>query len=69
MPSEFCHMSHQDALDQVSSRFASREDAEHWYWNSCLLGYGRLTAANLVEQARWADLIEYLAAIDAGIHA
>lgn len=50
-------------------RFPTPELATRWFREEPLAGFSGLTAAQLVEAGRADDVVEYLAAVDAGIHA
>jgi hypothetical protein len=53
----------------VRPRFPTPDLATHWYHEEPVPGFSGLTAAKLVEAGLADDVVEYLAAVDAGIHA
>lgn len=53
----------------VRPRFPTPELATRWFREEPLAGFSGSTAAQLVEAGRADDVVEYLAAVDAGIHA
>jgi len=59
----------QKVMALVRPRFPTPELATHWYCREPLPGFSGSTAAQLVEAGRADDVVEYLAAVDAGIHA
>ena len=61
-------MDHDEMLSRIGGRFESRREAEEWYREQPLPGLSGSTAMELVEQGRGAELIEYLAAVDAGVY-
>ena len=52
----------------VRPRFPTPELATRWYHEEPLAGFSGLTAAQLVVAGRADDVVEYLAAVDAGIY-
>lgn len=55
-------------LAAVEPRFATVERARHWYEKDPLPGFSGQTAKQLVEAGRSAEVLEFVAAVDAGIH-
>lgn len=58
-----------DVLELVEPRFASELEAMAWFDTEPLPGFSGLTTRELVEQGRGAEVISYVGAVDAGIHA
>lgn len=56
-------------LDRVTPRFATRRDAQAWYRAEPIVGFGGLTAQRLVRMGRGIEVLNYLDASDAGVHA
>lgn len=56
-------------LRRVLPRFDSLDEAVAWYRSEPLPGFSEKTAADLAAQGRAGDVLEYLDAVDAGIHA
>lgn len=55
-------------LASVEPRFESAERARDWFENEALPGFNGLTAKQLVDKGRHAEVLTFLAAVDAGIH-
>lgn len=55
-------------LALVEPRFESVDDARHWFEKTPLAGFSGQTAQQLVEAGRTAEVREFVAAVDAGIH-
>jgi len=53
----------------VRPRFPTPDLAMQWFREESIPGFSGSTAAQLVEAGRADDVVEYLAAVDAGIHA
>lgn len=56
-------------LRRVLPRFNSLDEALAWYHSVPLPGYSGKTAADLAAQGRVGEVLEYLDAVDAGLHA
>lgn len=56
-------------LEAVFQRFGSRQDAESWYREEPLPGFSGKTANHLVREGRGKEVLLYIRAVDAGIHA
>jgi hypothetical protein len=57
-----------DILALVEPRFGSTERARHWFKTEPLPGFSGRTAQQLVRAGRAAEVREFVAAIDVGIH-
>ena len=55
-------------LALAEPRFGSVERARRWFEKEPLPGYGGQTAQQLVEAERAAEVLEFIVAVDAGIH-
>ena len=62
-------LAEQQILKVVEPRFGSAELARSWYDTVPLPGFGLSTAAQLVEDGRSNEVLDYVRAIDAGVHA
>lgn len=58
-----------EILNRVESRFSSLMLAYAWYRSEPLAGFGGLTAMHLVRDGRAEEVLAYIDAVDAGIHA
>ena len=58
-----------DVLELVEPRFASVLESMAWFDTEALPGFSGLTARKLVEQGHGAEVINYVRAVDAGLHA
>ncbi len=58
-----------EIINKVASRFGSPLMAYAWYRSEPLAGFSEQTAMQLVLAGRSADVLEYIDAVDAGIHA
>jgi hypothetical protein len=58
-----------EILNRVEPRFGSALIAYAWYRSEPLAGFGGLTAMQLVRDGRAAEVMDYIDAVDAGIHA
>ena len=58
-----------EILNRVEPRFGSALIAYAWYRSEALAGFGGLTAMQLVREGHAGDVLDYIDAIDAGIHA
>lgn len=58
-----------EILNRVEPRFGSALIAYAWFRSEPLAGFGGLTAMQLVRDGRAADVMDYIDAVDAGIHA
>lgn len=59
----------QTILEKVEPWVGSQEAAQAWYQNYPIAALGNLTAADLVAQGRYQDVIVYLAHIEEGGYA
>ena len=57
-----------EILQRVGPRFASTELAVKWFETEPLPGFGTATARQLVDAGRGQEVLDYIAAVDAGIH-
>lgn len=58
-----------EILNRVEPRFGSSLIAYAWYRSEPLAGLGGLTAMQLVRDGHAADVMEYIDAVEAGVHA
>ncbi|WP_248633228.1 antitoxin Xre/MbcA/ParS toxin-binding domain-containing protein [Cereibacter changlensis] len=58
-----------EILNRVEPRFGSALIAYAWYRSEPLSGFAGLTAMQLVREGRAAEVMDYIDAVDAGIHA
>lgn len=58
-----------EILNRVAPRFGSALIAYAWYRSEPLAGFDGLTAMQLVQGGKAAEVMEYIDAVDAGIHA
>ncbi len=58
-----------EVLNKVEDRFGSPLIAYAWFRSQPLPGFGGQTAMNLIQDGRGSDVLEYIDAVDAGIHA
>ena len=58
-----------EVLNKVEPRFGSPLLAYAWYRSEPLSGFSGQTAMNLVTDGRASDVLEYIDAVDAGVHA
>ncbi|MFO1105783.1 MAG: antitoxin Xre/MbcA/ParS toxin-binding domain-containing protein [Amaricoccus sp.] len=58
-----------EILNRVEPRFGSALIAYAWYRSEPLAGFGGLTAMQLVRDGRAAEVMDYVDAVDAGLHA
>lgn len=58
-----------EIINQVEPRFGSALMAYAWYRSQPLPGFAGLTAMQLVLDGRADDVLDYIDAVDAGIHA
>jgi len=58
-----------EILNRVEPRFGSALIAYAWYRSEPLAGFGGLTAMQLVRDGHAADVMDYIDAVDAGVHA
>lgn len=58
-----------EILTLVEPRFGSAELAREWYDQAALPGFDDKTAAQLVQDGRGEDVVEFIRAVDAGVHA
>ncbi|WP_134682477.1 antitoxin Xre/MbcA/ParS toxin-binding domain-containing protein [Paracoccus ravus] len=58
-----------EILNRVEPRFGSSLVAYAWYRSEPLAGFSGLTAMQLVRDGRAGDVMDYIDAVEAGIHA
>ena len=58
-----------EILNRVEPRFGSALIAYAWYRSEPLAGFGGLTAMQIVRDGNAWDVLDYIDAVDAGIHA
>lgn len=58
-----------EILNRVEPRFGSALLAYAWYRSEPLSGFGGRTAMQLVREGRAEDVMDYIEAVDAGVHA
>lgn len=58
-----------EIVNKVEPRFGSALIAYAWYRSEALPGFSGLTAMQLVRSGRAEDALDYIDAIDAGVHA
>jgi len=58
-----------DVIDRVEPRFGSPLMAYAWYRSEPLPGFSGQTAMQLVRSGRAGDVLDYIDAVDAGVHA
>jgi hypothetical protein len=58
-----------EIVNKVEPRFGSALIAYAWYRSEVLPGFSGLTAMQLVRSGRAEDVLDYIDAIDAGVHA
>jgi hypothetical protein len=58
-----------EILNRVEPRFGSALIAYAWYRSEPLAGFGGLTAMQLVRDGQAAEVMDYIEAVDAGVHA
>lgn len=58
-----------EVLNKVEPRFGSALLAYAWYRSEPLAGFSGRTAMHLVGEGRATDVLEYIDAVDAGVHA
>ena len=58
-----------EVINKVESRFGSALIAYAWYRSQPLPGFSGQTAMQLVRSGRAADVLDYVDAVDAGVHA
>ena len=58
-----------EILNRVEPRFGSALIAYAWYRSEPLAGFAGLTAMQLVRDGKAADVLDYIDAVDAGLHA
>ena len=58
-----------EVLNKVEPRFGSELLAYAWYRSEPLAGFAGQTAMQLVKEGRANDVLEYIDAVDAGVHA
>jgi hypothetical protein len=58
-----------EILNRVEPRFGSALIAYAWYRSEPLAGFGGMTAMQLVRDDRAEEVMEYIDAVDAGLHA
>lgn len=58
-----------EVLNKVAPRFGSPLMAYAWYRSEPLAGFDGQTAMRLVQDGRATDVLDYIDAVDAGVHA
>lgn len=58
-----------EILNKVAPRFGSDLVAFAWYRSEPLPGFDGMTAMQLLKAGRAADVLDYIDAVDAGVHA
>ena len=58
-----------EILNRVEPRFGSALIAYAWYRSEPLAGFGGQTAMQLVRDGRAAEVMDYIDAVEAGVHA
>jgi hypothetical protein len=58
-----------EILNKVEPRFGSALIAYAWYRSEPLAGFSGMTAMQLVRDGRAAEVMDYIDAVDAGVHA
>lgn len=58
-----------EILNRVEPRFGSSLIAYAWYRSEPLAGFAGMTAMQLVRDGRAADVMDYIDAVEAGVHA
>ncbi len=58
-----------EVIKRVKPRFGSAHMAHAWYRSEPLVGFSGQTAMQLVRSGRAADVLDYIDAVDAGVHA
>lgn len=58
-----------EVINKVEPRFGSALMAYAWYRSEPLSGFSGLTAMQLVRGGRAGDVLDYIDAVDAGVHA
>ena len=58
-----------EVITKVTPRFGSAMMAYAWYRSAPLAGFDGFTAMQLVRDGRQAEVLDYIDAVDAGIHA
>lgn len=61
--------SEDDILIAITPRFASPELARAWFETEAIPGLRSSTAKQLVDDGRGQEVLDFIAAVDAGIHA
>ena len=59
----------QAILNRIAPRFGSLDEAVAWYHSEPLPGHSGRTAAELTAQGRAEEVLAYIDAVDAGVHA
>jgi len=63
------HPTREEILAIVAPRFTQLEHAVAWFEPEALPGFGSSTAARLVRAGRGNEVLDFVAAVDAGIFA
>jgi hypothetical protein len=58
-----------EILNLIEARFAAAASAQVWYRSEPLSGFAGRTARQLVQAGRGAEVVEFVQAVDAGVHA
>jgi Protein of unknown function (DUF2384). len=56
-------------IDRMEERFGSALIAHDWYCTEPLPGFSGMTAMQLVREGRADEVLDYIDAVDAGVHA
>lgn len=59
----------QAILDRVALRFGGLDEAKVWFHSAPIPGHSGRTAAELTAQGRASEVLAYIDAVDAGLHA
>lgn len=63
------HPTHADILAALAPRFARPEQAQSWFETAPVPGFGSSTAEQLVAAGRGTEVLDFIAAVDAGVFA
>lgn len=58
----------QAIIEKIEPRFGSADLARNWYRSEPLPGFSGQTAEQLVSAGRGVEVLDYIAAVDAGIY-
>lgn len=62
-------LTRKDILTELEPRFSQPELAQAWYETQPVPGFGTSTAEQLVDAGRGQEVLDFIAAVDAGIFA